>query len=163
MDKLSATIKALNEWLGSDDPFDTRINVCIVADARDLLREKQPRVLTYKEAKKIKTGTDIWVEIKNSNWTCIAFTFTSVTQGHVYKWFNFYGSQNRQFIQAMRYGSSIRFWTGRPTREQMQNTPWKVSNQESEDCANREKRKDGSCPVIQTSSSADPENGGGQK
>ena len=96
----------------------------------ELLKEQQPRVLSYKEAMELETGTDIWMEFRNSNWTCCAFTFISFTKGHIYKWFNFYGSQNRQCIHAMRYGSSIRFWTRQPTREQMQNTPWKGGEQE---------------------------------
>ena len=84
---------------------------------------KEPRVYTYYEARTLKKETDIWVDYKYKA-TIFAATFKSFTQGAVYKWFNFFGGEFNS-IRAMEYGSSVRFWNGRPTAKQREEVGWK--------------------------------------
>ena len=98
----------------------------LMRDALELLKKQLPRVLTYKEAKELKAGTDIWMEHKRDS-TVTPLMFKSFTQGYTYKWFNFYGIQT-QSIKAMFYGSSVRFWTSRPTDKQRNAVPWEEGN-----------------------------------
>ena len=93
-----------------------------VENACQIISEKRPRVYTYAEARTLETGSDIWVEYKHKS-TVFAATLKSFTQGAVYKWFNFFGGEFNS-IRAMEYGSSVRFWNGRPTIKQREEVRW---------------------------------------
>ena len=47
MSKLNETISKLEAWIDDQNAMDTEIDACIVADALDLLKEKQPKKVVY--------------------------------------------------------------------------------------------------------------------
>ena len=104
---------------------DGRCYETIKRDALALLKEQEARVMTKSEVKHYLSiasngfqAADIdepplWVEYKNPQ----RYGVKWVLFGTVYSW------MDDQDISA-DYGKEFRFWTSRPTPEQMRDTPW---------------------------------------
>ena len=57
MDKLNDTISKLEAWIDDTNAMDTEIDACLVADALELLKEKQPKKGHWQP---YKYGDDTW-------------------------------------------------------------------------------------------------------
>ena len=105
----------------ADDGMIT-VSVDEVREIIDLLTEQEPRVLSKSEAEQYVTHgiTDgysetppLYVEYQKPQ----RYYLKWVTLETAYSWMTDYGTSSV-------YGSELRFWTSRPTPEQMRDTPW---------------------------------------
>ena len=83
----------------------------MIADTLELLKEKQPRVLTFEELDALPNETDIWGETKGCERIYAQTTF------------DFWFSPARIFRKGVFTGK-LRYWTARPTKEQREAVPW---------------------------------------
>lgn len=81
----------------------------LAKDALELLKEKQPKLLTLKETINAKYPTDVFCEIKGEE------RIFAVTAPVLAQWIG---------------KPDIRYWTARPTDEQRNAEPWKDGEQE---------------------------------
>ena len=51
MDKLNETISKLEAWIYDQNAMDTEIDACLVADALELLKEQQPKIIMCKDCR----------------------------------------------------------------------------------------------------------------
>ena len=101
---------------------ETRCSEHLCGDALALLRKQEPRVLSKSEAEQYVTHgiTDgysetppLYVEYQKPQ----RYYLKWVTLETAYSWMTDYGTSSV-------YGSELRFWTSRPTPEQMRDTKW---------------------------------------
>lgn len=90
-------------------------------DAIALLKEQEPRVMTFEELN-INTDEPVvcWVEFPGK--PEINVTAPSKAMAHIS--LPFLGTDIRGFVVERNYGQKWRCWTSRPTPELMANTPW---------------------------------------
>lgn len=104
---------------------ETRCSEHLCGDALALLKEQEARVMTKDEVLATPEGTVVWMEEESESGTYIQ---PIVSTGN--------GCLGNFYIGVGAYGVEMekrRFWTSRPTEEQMRDTPWdtpwKVSDQ----------------------------------
>lgn len=119
MDKLNETISKLEEWIDDQNAMNTEIDACLVADALELLKEKQPRVLTLEEVKQAEV---VWCE-----WGCVegyvnCMLFDKIDPDGDYRLIESNGGG--LYYSASEYNESWRCWSASPTDEQMKVTEW---------------------------------------
>ena len=90
--------------------------------AAELLKEKEPRVLTLDEVKKLPTETDVWIQHagKLADDVIRAATVSEVTNASISFWFG--GSLYYKNYGEKPYGWIC--WTSRPTDEQRKAVKW---------------------------------------
>ena len=82
-----------------------------IDDACALLKEQEARVYTFTELDHLPIETDIWCEVRGDERIFAQTTFEM--------WF----SPSYQFRDAV-WKKKIRYWTARPTKEQIQEVKW---------------------------------------
>ena len=101
-------------------PYDSEMGGCfrnLKADALNLLKEQEPRVLTHDEAIALPEGTPVWFEES----TDAGQTFLSpmICHGN-----GLYGNRFMQVDAKQLYWRGRRFWNARPTDEQRKAVKW---------------------------------------
>ena len=81
------------------------------SEALELLKEQQPRVLTFEELDALPNETDVWGENKEIDRVFAQTTYDG--------WFN----PASVFLEGVLNGH-LRYWTARPTEEQRKAVPW---------------------------------------
>lgn len=112
-------------------PYKTRYEYCIaevkriMADALELLKEQEPRVMTLDELRQLEhTDHIIWIE---ANGDPESFNgYAEVTTNLMTKDIEFFAPGNEvEFIPDNKnYGKTWRCWSSRPTNEQREAAPW---------------------------------------
>lgn len=105
-------------------PYHTDKSRCVTTLMRDavaLLREQEPRVMTFEELN-INTDEPVvcWVEFPGKPEINVTAPYKSIA--HI--GLPFLGTDTRGFVVERNYGQKWRCWTSRPTPELMANTPW---------------------------------------
>lgn len=91
----------------------------LIKDALALLKEQEPRVMTYEEIKD-NMGVPVWVEYAdNENWNGYGVP-TSDHKAYIM----IYGANAYCANYARSNNVAWRCWTSRPSPEQMRETPW---------------------------------------
>lgn len=85
-------------------------------DALALLKEQEPRVMTREEVIDLLQGSVVWYEERSESGS---FLRAMISDGNGF-FGDFYLGVNANEVELKRQ----RFWTSRPTPEQMANTPW---------------------------------------
>ena len=100
----------------------------ICADALDLLKAQEPRVLTLDEVRRDHDRV-LWIECDDSKTQSIGQYRGQVCwhDRHIGKWerFTTIGFANDYLHrETEKYGKTWRCWNARPTEDQMRETPW---------------------------------------
>lgn len=113
----------------SDDCIDVELAYGIphlAADALELLKAQEPRVLTLEELRQLEhTDHIIWIE---ANGDPESFNgYAEVTTNFVTKDIEFFvpGNEIEFMPDNKNYGKTWRCWTSRPTDEQREVIPWR--------------------------------------
>lgn len=108
-----------------EDDDDMEGTICeekLAADALVLLKEQEARVMTKEEVLATPEGVVVWMEENSESGTYIQ---PIVSTGN--------GCLGNFYIGVGAYGVEMRerrFWTSRPSPEQMRDTPWKDAENE---------------------------------
>lgn len=89
----------------------------VAADALELLKEQEPKVLSHDEAIVLPEGTPVWFE--ESTDTGQTFLSPMICHGN-----GLYGNRFMQIDAKQLYWGGRRFWTARPTEEQRKAVKW---------------------------------------
>lgn len=106
----------------------------LIRDALSLLKGQEPRVMTLEEARAtLRTADFLYCEDKNDD-TMAGGLMRGVLNGSDY-WDLINGEymtpdclDEGEDLEA-EYGKTFRFWTSRPTPEQMRDTKWEADNE----------------------------------
>ena len=122
MDKLEKAIKKIEECFRNEHNGFCRIKSSLLWYIRELLKERQPRVLTFDEA--IQSEYEVLVEI-----------YSPISEKTYIKWCDLcydgnmslamYTTHGIQLISEESYNRRWRVWSDRPTDEQRKAVPWK--------------------------------------
>lgn len=129
MADLEKTIKSLEHCYkgkcvyedGERCPYE-RISACtkaVLSNAIELLKEKQPRLLTLEEVKQAEV---VWNEWTSVDGFVECMMFDRVDADGDYRFTEKLGSQI--YFEPSEYNESWRCWSARPTDEQMKETEW---------------------------------------
>lgn len=93
-------------------------------DALDLLKEQEPRVLTWKDVKE-SIGVPVWVEYEDyDSWNGYGVPTSYYRNLDYGECVLIYGANAYSAHYENTYNMKWRCWTSRPTPEQMEETPW---------------------------------------
>lgn len=108
------------------DDFESGCHVYdMMRDALALLKEQEPRMLTESEAKQYTNGEEkyeysdkppLYIEHKKAQPFYIKWATLEVV-----------GAWMKDLNMKQEYGKTFRFWTSRPSPEQMRDTPWEMT------------------------------------
>ena len=90
----------------------------LLDDAYQLLKARQPRVMTLEEVKALQRDSVVWYEHTGCN------TPRPRVIGYVADEYVAFTDGGKWRFDADRYGASWRCWTSRPTDEQREAEPW---------------------------------------
>lgn len=94
----------------------------IAKDARELLKEHEPRVMTLEE---VVSAECVWIEYAVSGNVVIAFPWDIELTDDTY---NFICNPNSIVEFKSLYGEEWRCWTSRPTDEQREAVKWDAAD-----------------------------------
>ena len=127
MDKLEKVIKGLEHctsygstcdkcdyWEHNRNEDDPHCGDVLMRDALELLKEKQPRLLTLEE---VKYAEVVWNEYGSVDGYVEYMSLDRITDDG-------YRFNNGMYFEPSEYNESWRCWSARPTDEQMQETGW---------------------------------------
>lgn len=103
-------------WARGNKNYPTRP---LMEDAIELLKEKQPRLLTLEEVKQAEV---VWNEWTSVDGFVECMMFDRVDADGDYRFTEKLGSQI--YFEQSEYNESWRCWSARPTDEQMKETEW---------------------------------------
>ena len=104
--------KFYDGWMTARELIDSQPTV-------ELLKEKQPRLLTLEEVKQAEV---VWCEWGSVDGYVECMMFDKVDADGDYRFTEKLGSQI--YFEPSEYNESWRCWSARPTAEQMQETGW---------------------------------------
>lgn len=88
--------------------------------------ETCPKLLSKSEVIDIHPQTDVWLEIKTNSYTPRIYACTAIGFVKSGKYMTFFGEEHprklRDYNQNVYY--SWRLWSGRPSKDQINSTPW---------------------------------------
>lgn len=95
-------------------------------DALELLKNREPRVMTLEEVINAKDKTDVWLD--EPDYVVVAATISNWVESKNHAVTFFYGIEHTAFGERdymnNNYNKKWRCWTSRPTPEQMRDTRW---------------------------------------
>lgn len=115
-------------YYDDEDTAELPFGICNIQDMFDdalaLLREQEPRVMTFEEIKD-NMGVPVWVEYAdNENWNGYGVP-TSDHKAYIM----IYGANAYCAQNARSHNVKWRAWTSRPSEQQMRDTKWEGENE----------------------------------